>query len=108
MSKDSSRMLFQLLDVQLDEAAKSIANRVFAECQDLAWTPEYRRSVRSHIRQELNFLVWNILGSFDNVGGVLPDEIEGFKIINKQDNTDVRHEHDDYADMWQAYLGTRK
>lgn len=49
-----------------------------------------------------------VLAFFDNLGGVLPDESDGFKILDAKSQSDIRDGFSDYADMWQDFLIKKK
>jgi hypothetical protein len=117
-----ARTLFELIDKDLDRTAKAIRNRVFSQYRDMPWTDEQYRVLQPLIRKELNSLVRSILGIFDNVGSVLPENssVLGYTIkalpyelapheevplqtyVHK-DEVDI---HDDlgYGEMWSKYL----
>jgi hypothetical protein len=101
---DSAQTLFSLIDHELDRAAKAITNKVFSESRDLPWTPEQRKRIRPVVRQELELAIQVILGPFDNVGGVLPDDVAGWTIHDSEKGMDIREGNIDYADMWIGYL----
>jgi hypothetical protein len=104
MRKNRESAFFDLLDERLDDAANLIKNRVFAEYKDLSWSAEQRKELQPLVRQELDSLIWRILGFFDNVGSVLPDDVEGFSVISKGEGDDIRRANSDYSDMWLEYL----
>ena len=101
---DSTHILFELINQELEGAAKAICNRIFSEYQEISFSSEQRRILQPLIRKELESLIQGILGLFDNVGGILPDNIEGYVICDAQTDTDIRDSNLDYADMWIEYL----
>ena len=74
---DYARVLFELIDRDLDTYAKGIRNRVFSTYRTIAWTPEQYQQLQPLVREELDALVRSILGVLDNVGGRLPDGVVG-------------------------------
>jgi len=100
----SALVFFDLVDHRLSRAARAIRNRTFSEYKDMPWTPEQRAVLEPLVRQELDVLIQGVLGLLDNVGSVLPDEIHGWRICNRQDGTDIRDGNLDYADMWLKFL----
>ena len=103
----SDQILFGLIDQKLDDATEAIRKRIFSVCRDMPWTPDQRKNLRPLVRQELETLILKILKLFDNVGGVLPDEVSGWTINNAEDGTDIAVNNADYADMWRDYLSYR-
>lgn len=97
-------VLFKLIDERIDEATKAVCSSVYSQRSDMVWTLEQRQKLTASIRAELRSAVQGILGTFDNVGGVLPDDISGWKICGAEDRQDIRAGAADYADMWLDFL----
>ena len=100
----SAQILFELIDQRLDDTARETRNQVFSIYRDVPWTPEQRKVLQPLIRKELDTLVLRILNLFDNVGGVLPDEVSGWTINDADTDTDISIDNADYANMWREYL----
>ena len=56
------------------------------------------------VQQQLETLILQIMKLFDNVGGVLPEGVSGWSIINSEDDTDISTDNTDYADLWREFL----
>ncbi len=124
MSKPAA-VLFDLFAEQLERHAHKIRGRVFSEYKDIPREHEQYRRLQPLLRQELNDLLYSILGIFDNVGAVLPGEAEvlGYRIkallyqklatesnvpmIAVNDEKDIRVDNDDYCEMWMRYLAEK-
>jgi hypothetical protein len=99
----STKVLFDLIDQRLDTAANQLRGRVFATAKDLAWTPAQQRQLLPIIRHELDDLVLQMLKLLDNVGCVLPDEVDGWRIVDAADGRDIAVNEMDYADLWREH-----
>jgi hypothetical protein len=99
----SAEILFDLIDQRLDTAANHLRGRVFAASKNLAWTPDQRQQVLPLMRQELDDLILQILKLLDNVGCVLPDDVDGWRIIDAADGRDITVNELDYADLWREH-----
>ena len=122
-----ARVLFELIDRDLDTYAKRIRNRVFSTYRTIAWTPEQYQQLQPLVREELDALVRSILGVLDNVGGRLPDGVVGYSIqahpdeaeidgasntwhgaAIEQEGLDIGVNNADYANMWSDYLAAKR
>lgn len=84
-STDPARVLFDILDERLEEAAKEIKNRVFSAYRDVSWTPEQRKLLRPLVRKELDVLMQGFFALLDNVGSVLPEGVLAYRLISVAD-----------------------
>ncbi len=96
----SAYELFSLIDDTLSRRAGVLTNRLLTESGQQAWTSEQRDVLESIIREELDTVVWAILNLFDNVGCVLPEDVDGWTLHSKTDGMDIRIGNLDYSDMW--------
>lgn len=101
---ETTKILFDLIDKRIQTSTKAVCGRVYAERADVKWTLEQREKLATLVRAELRSTVQGILGIFDNIGSVLPDEAIGWKICRAGDGGDIRIGDADYADMWLDYL----
>ncbi len=121
----SAVVLFSLLDEELERHARKIRGRVFSEYKDMPWEHEQYQRLQPLLRHELNELLYSILGIFDNVGAVVPEDAQvlGYRIkvlpfqesatesnvpMNAAaDEQDIRVDNDDYCEMWLRYLASK-
>ncbi len=101
--EDSTRILFNLFDQEVDISVSQIRQRLFSTYQSLPWTNEQRKQLEPILQEELNALIQGMLGVFTNVGGMLPEDVEGFRIIQADNNSDISTDEADYSDMWLDY-----
>lgn len=97
-------VLLTLIDQELTRTTKRLYNQTLATCREAPRSAAERDRLRASIRQALDELIQGILGAFDNVGGVLPEDVLGFLIVDARDESDIRAGNSDYADMWLDYL----
>ncbi len=100
----SADVLLALVDQELDRTTQRIYTKILSAYREVPPSAAQRDRLRSSIRRELDELIQGVLGAFDNVGGVLPEGVLGFLIVDAQDERDIRTGHTDYADMWLDYL----
>ena len=103
----SARILFSVIDQEVEKAARKISSRVFSTYQDMPWTAEQRKLLQPLMRNELERMVRVILARFDNVGATLPEEALGYTIHDIKDGTDIRDGNMDYVDMWRDYIADK-
>ena len=114
--KSPTTIFFEQIDKNLEYHAKQIRNQVFSEYRDMAWTNEQYKVLQPLIRNKLDNLMWSTLKMFDNVGGVLPEEVLGYNIVSHlyqeidsdirvdKEGIDIRNGYDNYCDMWEEFL----
>lgn len=116
----ASRVLFELIDHEVEWHAKEIRNRVFSEYRDVPFTAEQRKVLQPLIRAQLDVLMQSVLEIFDNVGGVIPDTPDGLigytiRSMHYDEQSGEGHEGPrigddimDYSAMWSSYLQDKR
>jgi hypothetical protein len=110
--------LFAIIDRELDDYAHHLRQRIFSLYRDLPWSVEQRQALQPLLRSELEYVVTQLLKTFDNVeGGRVSDGVLGYEIrVLLDDESDesvsddaipLRSDAQDYADAWRDYLLSR-
>jgi|GEM_PF-5305516 len=124
----SAQVLFELVDgLYIEYRANRLKDSIFAEYRDFPWTHAQRKTLETLLRRELESLVTDILGMFDDEEFIMPsasvpDGPVGFTIHSvhlAEDNEgidigyaggtvkegpDIRAGNTPYAIMWSEYL----
>lgn len=104
-----AQIMFEMVDRHIDSQVERICSHAIYQLKDEA-TAEQHQILRADMRHEMENLVFSFLGTFDNVGCGLPEEILGYSIkirtreSSLTDKIDMRENKADYADMWLNYL----
>ncbi len=112
-----ARILFEKIDERIDYYSKEMQDEVFSLYHDMPWTHEQRMLLRPAMREQLEHFTQSIFELFDNIGGVLPDEVLGYTILSEHETEAIRAEgfpervaldisdgFAEYSNMWWDYL----
>ena len=99
---------FDIIEEVVQSTERSLRNRIFSSFRDFPWTPDQREELNRILHDELDMMINNLLGSFDNIGGVLPEHHPGYLICRDEEPlSDIRSSTDDYATLWWEYVQTK-
>jgi len=112
---DYADSFFATINRELDTYAHHLRRRIFSTYRDMPWTDDHRRAMEPLLRTELDYVVTQILGIFDNIGcDRVPGGVLGYAITVLPDDTAGMGDDDmgvpllpdgqDYADAWRDYL----
>lgn len=120
-----AQVLFELIDQDIEYRAKRIKDGIFSEARHLDWTPEQRKTIPAIIRNELDGLISDILGTFDDHSFIMPtvpggpvgytihsvylaEDGEGREIGyaggSVKEGPDIKVDNIFYMGMWRDYL----
>ncbi len=99
--------LFGAFDKCIAIATRQMVAHVISSFREIDTKTIDPVSLKKLIREDLESFVGQLLGIFDNVGSVLPEDTLGFKITLADTNHDIRNQSlEDYWDLWLQYLDT--
>src|SRR5687767_14545537 len=118
-----AKLLFQLIDQDLDYCARALRQSIFSAYRDRPWTHQQRESLQPLLQPILADLIEHIPGVCNNIGGVIPDnnqDIVGYNIkavvypddleadaYGEDDGyreIDISDGYPDYNVLWRIYL----
>ena len=121
-----AKVLFQLIEQDLDRYATAIRQSIFSTYRDLPWTHEQRQSLQPLIQPILADLIEHILGTCNNIGGVIPDndediigysikaviypvdvEADGYGEADEYREIEISDGYTDYPVLWRIYLDNK-
>jgi hypothetical protein len=108
-------ILFEEFNSIADRMSKEIRTRIFSQYREIQFSPEQYKQLQPLIRKELDSLIYQLLGTFENVGCVLPEGAIGYEILKFDVDQDGRTisvpiregAFPDYCDLWDTFLNEK-
>src|SRR5262245_31631591 len=112
-----AQVLFDLINAQVEFSTNRLCKLVLWEqANERFWS---EMELNPQVQAELDGLLRNVLGIFDNVGCVLPDGVlayaikaipdEGYEREDfEEQEVEITEDEADYADMWTDYLADKR